>query len=113
MMDLICTVCPRGCHIKVDGENVSGNACPRGRTFGVSESTNPVRVLTATVSIDSENICRLPCKTSAAIPKGMMMSCMAEIKKIRATAPISAGDILVKNLLSTGADLIATRTVPK
>ena len=33
MTDLICIVCPKGCHLKVDEENgykVTGNGCPRG-----------------------------------------------------------------------------------
>lgn len=34
MKELICIVCPRGCHLKVDeacGYTVTGNGCPRGR----------------------------------------------------------------------------------
>ena len=34
MKELICIVCPRGCHLHVDDENgytVSGNSCPARR----------------------------------------------------------------------------------
>ena len=37
MTDLICIVCPKGCHLKVDEENgykVTGNGCPRGAAYG-------------------------------------------------------------------------------
>ena len=36
--ELICIVCPRGCHLSVDIDNdykVTGNLCPRGAEYGV------------------------------------------------------------------------------
>ena len=48
MKELICIVCPKGCHLKVDEENnyaVTGNACPRGAEYGAAELQHPVRVL--------------------------------------------------------------------
>ena len=44
MTDLICIVCPKGCHLKVDEENgykVTGNGCPRGAAYGEKELVNP------------------------------------------------------------------------
>ena len=55
MKELICIVCPRGCHLKVDEANdyaVTGNSCPRGAEYGRNECTHPTRVLTTTVKID-------------------------------------------------------------
>ena len=111
MKNFICTVCPRGCHISVDGERVTGNGCSRGYDFGIAESTNPVRILTATVSLGSKCLHRLPCRTSAPIQKTMMMPCMEEIRKIHVCVPVAAGQVLIKNILASGVDLIATRTV--
>ena len=40
MKELICIVCPKGCHLKVDEENgcaVTGNGCPRGAEYGKNE----------------------------------------------------------------------------
>ena len=35
MKELICIMCPKGCHLTVDDElNVTGNTCPRGVTYG-------------------------------------------------------------------------------
>ena len=48
MTDLICIVCPKGCHLKVDEENgykVTGNGCPRGAAYGEKELVNPTRVI--------------------------------------------------------------------
>ena len=72
MKELICICCPRGCHLKVDEEKkeVTGNACPRGKEYGINEVTNPVRVVTSTVKITGANLRRLPVKTDKPIPKG-------------------------------------------
>ena len=54
MTELICIVCPKGCHLKVDEENgyrVTGNSCKRGEEYGKKELTNPTRVITSTVRV--------------------------------------------------------------
>lgn len=41
MKELICIVCPRGCHLKVDEANdyaVTGNSCPRGAEYGATSA---------------------------------------------------------------------------
>ena len=46
MKELICIVCPKGCHLKVDEENgcaVTGNGCPRGAEYGKNELLHPAR----------------------------------------------------------------------
>ena len=47
MKELTCIGCPRGCTLKIerdgDGWSVTGNTCPRGREFAVSEMTAPRR----------------------------------------------------------------------
>ena len=52
MKELICIVCPKGCHLRVDEDNgyaVTGNGCPRGAEYGKIELTHPTRVVTSTV----------------------------------------------------------------
>ena len=57
-MKLICINCPRGCHLEVENINgevsVSGNFCPRGKTYAESEMFNPLRTLTTTLPIVSK-----------------------------------------------------------
>ena len=55
MTELICIVCPKGCHLKVDEENgyaVTGNSCEKGAAYGKKELTNPTRVVTSTVRVE-------------------------------------------------------------
>ena len=60
MKELICIVCPNGCHLKVDeenGYNVTGNKCERGAEYGKAELLHPVRVVTSTVRIEGAAAC--------------------------------------------------------
>ena len=112
MKELICIVCPNGCHLKVDEENgyaVSGNRCDRGVEYGKAELCNPVRVVTSTVKLEGAQSSRLPVKTGAAIPKDMIFRVMEVIDSITVTAPVRVGQVLVEDLLGTGVALVACK----
>lgn len=114
MKELICIVCPKGCHLKIDEENdykVTGNGCERGAVYGRKELTNPTRVLTTTVKIEGAAIARLPVKTDGDIPKQVLFRAMEEINRITVNAPVKRGDIVLKNLLGLTANVIATKTI--
>ena len=114
MKEFICIVCPRGCHLKVDDNmNVSGNTCPRGKVYALNEITNPTRMITSTVAIESEELKRLPVMTSMPIPKGKIFEVMEEINKVRIKAPVKIGDVIIKNVLGLDSDIIATRNILK
>ena len=113
MKEITCIVCPKGCTLTVDRANgkVTGNSCDRGKDYGLAEVTNPTRVLTTTVAIDNAIESRLPVKTSAPIPKRTLPEAMAVIDKIRITAPVQLGQVIYPNLLDTGVDLVACRSM--
>ena len=100
MKDLICIMCPKGCHLKVDEEHgytVTGNRCPRGAEYGHNELKNPTRVITSTVRLRSKSACRLPVKTDGQIPKYMMEEAMRLLDKVEVTAPVHVGDVVVSS----------------
>lgn len=109
----VCIQCPRGCSLEVDLEKmtVTGNSCPRGKTYGLNEATHPVRTITSTIKVEGGRIARCSVKTSQPVPKEMMMDVMKEIDKVDRKAPIHIGDIIIKNVLDTKADVIATKDV--
>ena len=112
--EVICIVCPRGCHLTVDTENdykVTGNFCPRGIPYGKAELINPTRVITSTVEIDGADLKRCPVKTDRAIPKSKIKNIMAEINQVRLKAPVRTGDVIIPNILGTEANLVATRNI--
>ena len=112
MKEIICITCPKGCHLKVDEESyaVTGNSCPRGAVYGANELRNPVRVVTSTVVVEGPQR-RLPVKTDRPIPKGKMFEVMDEIAKVRVTAPVSVGQILIANVAGTGGNVVATKAL--
>ncbi len=113
---LTCIECPMSCALSADIENckvvkISGNKCPKGETYAVSEVENPLRVLTSAVVCENLPLKMLPVRTDNPIPKVRLMEGMNEIKKIRISKPVAVGEILVKNFLGLNANLIAARAV--
>ncbi|MCI5997223.1 MAG: DUF1667 domain-containing protein [Peptoniphilaceae bacterium] len=114
MKDMVCIVCPVGCRIKVDEDNdykVTGNQCPKGAGYGKKELTFPTRTITSTVKIKNAVHNRLPVKTSDEIPKNMIFEIMKELDKVEVFSPIKVGEVVLKNVLDTGVDIIATRNM--
>jgi len=113
MTDYTCIACPLGCRVsvhKVDGKyEVSGYQCKRGEEYALKEHTHPERVLTATVRVEGAPIPLLPVRTNAPVPKAKLFECMRALAGVRAHAPIELGQLIVKDLCDTGADVIATR----
>lgn len=118
---MTCIVCPIGCRMEVeinsDGsvKSVTGNTCPRGKTYAVSETENPVRTLTTTVKLtnskEAMHEAMLPVKTNSPIPKSKLMEAMKEIREITISAPIKTGDIIKKDFIISGVNLVASKSI--
>jgi len=114
MKELICITCPRGCRLSVDDNlNVSGNFCPRGAKYAISELTNPVRVLTSTVRTSSTENPRCPVKSNLPLPKGKIFDAMELINKVVITPPVKIGDVIIKNIFDSHIDIVATKNLDK
>ena len=50
-------------------------------------------------------------KKLSAVPKEKIAAIMQVLGDVSVTAPVSAGDVIVPDVLGTGADIIATRSV--
>ena len=110
--ELTCIVCPRGCALKVeladDGAVISahGNICKRGETYANNECTNPQRTVTSTVRCADGEVAS--CKTSTTVPKALVFDVMKAINSVVAPASVSIGDVIIENVLGTGADVVIT-----
>lgn len=110
---MTCIACPLGCQLTVEFEgsevfSVSGNTCKRGDAYARTEITNPTRSLTTTVKVRGGVHPVVPVKTSQPIPKALMFDAMRAVNEITAEAPIAIGQVIVHDLLGTGADVVAT-----
>lgn len=112
MKELICIMCPKGCHLKVDDDlNVTGNSCPRGAAYGKQEVIDPRRYLTSTVRLESKNYTRLPVISSGDLPKDKVSEVVKYLDSVVVKAPIKVKDVVVKDVLGLGVDILATRTI--
>ena len=114
MKELICIVCPKGCHLKVDEENnyaVTGNGCPRGAEYGKIELTNPTRVVTSTVRCTGGAYPRCPVKTDRAVPKGTVFQIMEALEGVTLAAPVRVGQVVLEDVCGTGANIVASRSL--
>jgi len=116
--DFVCTVCPLGCKIKAEYEGktihrITNACCPHGRMYVKNEILNPVRVLTSSVAVQGGVYPLVSVRTDGFIPKELMQQAMAVLHEVVVAAPVQIGDIIVKNLLGTGVNVIATKNVAK
>lgn len=110
--NLICIVCPKGCHLTIDQNmNVSGNSCKRGEIYAKNEVTHPTRMITSTVKVIGGSLERVSVATSAPIPKEEIFNVMKEINKAKVNAPVNIKDVIIENVLGLGVDIVATRNV--
>jgi CxxC motif-containing protein len=113
---IICIGCPLGCHValKVDKkgeiEALTGNQCKEGREYVMSEFRAPVRVFTATL-LSEKGGRLLAVRTNKPVHKGQLTELMRALSKLRFVAPIKTGQILIPNILGTGADLVASSSI--
>ena len=110
--NLTCIICPLGCALTVEFDSdgkvnkVSGNTCPRGKQYAIDECTHPMRTVTSTAR--ASDGAPIAVKTDRAIPKELMLACMKEINRVTVTLPTRIGDVVIENLLGTGANVIVT-----
>ena len=111
---ITCINCPVGCRMSVslsdNGEflSVSGNNCPRGAAYARQECTFPLRMITAVIPVFGSPV-PLSVKTSVPIPKCMIPDIMHVLSSLNVIAPVSLGQVILSDVLHTGADIVATR----
>ena len=99
---LHCINCPLGCLLTVtleDGKitSVTGNTCPRGEKYAHQELTDP----------------QLPVVSKTTLPKGKILDCAEALRSVEVKAPVHTGDVIVKDILGLGVDIVASRDMGK
>jgi CxxC motif-containing protein len=107
-----------GCRLTVTAEDgdegiisVIGNKCKRGEAYAIEEMTNPTRMLPTTMIIKGGLLKRLPVRTEKPIPKELLFEAMKKIDEVIVEAPVKRGDVVIRNLLGTGVNVIASRSM--
>ena len=112
--EFICIGCPKGCPVRLVADDkgeiidVTNYECKVGKEYVQNEYKNPVRVLTGTVLTEGSQRLTLPFRTSKPIPKGKLTEAMRALAEVRAKPPVKMGQVIVSNILDSGADIVAT-----
>jgi CxxC motif-containing protein len=112
-METICIVCPKGCRLRVHTSrgrlSVGGNACPRGEAYGLSEATDPRRVVTAVVRTDSAAHPCVPVKTAVPVPKTIIPRLLSHLYSLVVGLPVGRGAMLLERFEGTEVRVVFTR----
>ena len=75
-----CIVCPNGCEITVEQEGeayrVSGESCPRGRTYVMQEMTDPQRTIATSMRVEGGEADLCSVRLARPIPKARIMDAL-------------------------------------
>jgi len=111
---ITCIICPHGCEIRVKGapdanhiEQIEGCRCQRGHTYARQEFLSPSRILTASVRVAEPGRRMLPVRSLTPVPLKLLLPCVAEIKKLIVHAPVYYHQVILSDILNTGADIVA------
>jgi len=115
--EIICVTCPRGCLLRVTHEgsqvlDVTGHGCKRGLEYATSELTDPRRMVASTVKVNGGLHPLLPVFTSKAFPKPLIPQLAQALRQVEVSAPVEIKQVVLKNALGTGIDIVASRDMP-
>ncbi len=112
---LTCILCPVGCELEVRiterGLDVRGHQCEKGIGFATEEVLHPKRNLATSVPVKGSETRLVSVRLSDRVPREMIFPILREIEKVRPEPPVRRGQVLIADVLGTGVDVIATRTI--
>ena len=114
---VLCIGCPTGCDGEVvieDGVVVEmhGYTCKRGRAYVAEEVIAPKRMVTTTVRVNGGALALLPVVSDRPVPKGSILACLAELRKVAVTAPVATDSVVLADVLGLGVNFVAARDCP-
>jgi CxxC motif-containing protein len=113
---MTCLLCPAGCELEVREENgrveVIGARCAKGEAFGAEEVLYPLRNLATSVPLAGTEADMVSVRLSRRVSRDLIFPILAAIAELRPAAPVRRGQVLIADVLGSGADVIATRSIP-
>ena len=111
-----CIVCPNGCEIDVEYEGrelctCSGNLCKRGEEYVRQEIRDPRRTIASCVRVEGGELPLVSVRLTRPVSRDRIFDVMDLIHTLKLQAPVTAGTVVVPDILGLGSDLIATRNI--
>ncbi|MBS3873428.1 MAG: DUF1667 domain-containing protein [Dethiobacter sp.] len=111
-----CIVCPLSCLGEVTIEKgeitiIKNMTCRRGELYAREEVVAPRRMLTTTVRIIGGELPLLPVVSEGVLPKDKVLACARHLADIVVHAPIKEGDVVCRDILGLGVNIVASRSM--
>jgi CxxC motif-containing protein len=108
--ELTCLVCPVGCRARVQVEG--GRAvrwenleCRAGEEYVRREVELPLRDFFTVVRVRGGGV--VPVRTTGPIPRDRLLEASRQLAGLEVEGPVKAGEVLVRDLLGMGVDVVA------
>jgi len=109
-MKITCINCPVGCEMDVAsderGIKITGHGCKIGLSYAKDEIDDPKRVITTIIYTGK---IPLSVKSDRGIGKNLIFPCLEEIYRVKLCKNVRAGDVIIENILGSGANIVATK----
>ncbi len=92
-------------------EVISGKLCPKGVEHIAEEMIAPLRTVTTTAEVLCGEAPLVSVRTSGPVPLEKVPELVRYISSHRVEAPVVCGQVLIKNVLHLGVDVISTRSI--
>jgi CxxC motif-containing protein len=113
--EIYCVTCPKGCKlsVKMDGDKVVDviHGCKRGKDYAHEELTHPKRMVATSVQLDGGVHPLVAVYTDKPIAKRLIHPLLETLRKVHVPAPVKMGDVILKNVLDSGVNVVASRSV--
>lgn len=120
---LICIICPNSCNLEIDmsEENsrticvkkITGGLCSKGEKYARQELMAPCRTIATSVAVRGGVLPLVSVRLTSPIPKERILDAISLIKNCVVEAPVTAGTILIHNILDFEADVITTKSIER
>jgi CxxC motif-containing protein len=115
---VVCNLCDKRCVINIHKEEnnylCEGNLCDKGMTYGNEYMRSSSKIFTSVVRVKDPTSCNVvPVKSSKPIDISLWMECSKALGRIYVGLPIKIGDVICKNIVNSGVDIICTKNVDK
>ena len=115
--NMVCNKCEKYCILELRNDDeyteYFGSSCSKKLDFKEVEMESSKDILTSLVRIKGADVKVVPVKSSKTIDKSLFMKCSRALSRINVGAPIRIGDIVCKNLLNLGVDIICTKNIDR
>ncbi|AKN33151.1 hypothetical protein Ccar_20830 [Clostridium carboxidivorans P7] len=113
--EIICDKCNKKCILGIDKYDdsieVSGNLCNIGEEYANFKINNNKDIFTTLVRIKGANSNVISVKSTKPLDKKLWVECSKALSRLYVGAPMRQGDIVCKNILNTGVDIVSTKTM--